>query len=327
MKKLLMGASIMLFLFSCQNEPNDINVVQKQQTKTKVPKRACGTREAFLRELKADPTLAGRMRDLENFTQKVTSSSKLANTSIVVPVVFNVIYSNESENLSLAQLQSQIDILNKDFNARNSDFNNPTPYASVKANVCLTFILDKVVRKYSPKKYWFGDDAMKLPEQGGIEVTESSRKLNIWIVNYILDEVDGYEYLGYAYFPGVKRSIDGVVLGSNYVGDIGTAIFPYNLGRTATHEVGHWLNLDHIWGDDSAICASDLVADTPAQDEPNFGTPPAGLRSTCSGTPLEMFMNYMDYVDDSAMFMFSKGQKSRMRAVFAPGGRRDKFVD
>jgi hypothetical protein len=108
------------------------------------------------------------------------------------------------------------------------------------------------------------------------------------------------------------------------MGTTGSATAPFNKGRTATHEVGHWLNLRHIWGD--ATCGSDLVGDTPTHNTANYGCPSAGHLSTCSGTPVEMTMNYMDYTDDACMYMFSIGQKSRMLAVFAAGGPRNSFA-
>ncbi|MEZ5053960.1 MAG: M43 family zinc metalloprotease [Chitinophagales bacterium] len=108
------------------------------------------------------------------------------------------------------------------------------------------------------------------------------------------------------------------------MGRVGTATAPFNKGRTATHEVGHWLNLRHIWGD--ATCGSDLVSDTPTHNTANYGCPAAGHKSTCSGTPVEMWMNYMDYTDDACMYMFSNGQKSRILATFASGGPRASFA-
>jgi len=84
------------------------------------------------------------------------------------------------------------------------------------------------------------------------------------------------------------------------------------------------LNLRHIWGD--ATCGNDLVGDTPLHNTYNFGCPPANHRSTCSGTPVEMTMNYMDYTDDVCMYMFTIGQKTRMNAVFASGGPRNSFA-
>jgi hypothetical protein len=130
--------------------------------------------------------------------------------------------------------------------------------------------------------------------------------------------------LGYAQFPGGSSATDGIVLDDNATGNTGTAAAPFNKGRTATHEVGHWLNLRHIWGD--ATCGNDQVGDTPTHNTANYGCPAAGHKSTCSGTPIEMTMNYMDYTDDACMYMFSAGQASRMLAVFAAGGPRASFA-
>jgi hypothetical protein len=127
--------------------------------------------------------------------------------------------------------------------------------------------------------------------------------------------------LGYATFPGTATSTtDGVVIDFRYFGTTGTATAPFNRGRTATHEVGHWLNLRHIWGD--ANCGSDLVNDTPTHNTSNVGCPSYPHYSTCTGSPIEMTMNYMDYTDDACMYMFSAGQKTRAQALFATGGLR-----
>ncbi|RZK45680.1 MAG: zinc metalloprotease, partial [Pedobacter sp.] len=114
------------------------------------------------------------------------------------------------------------------------------------------------------------------------------------------------------------------VLGYNFTGRTGSVSAPYNKGRTATHEVGHWLNLRHIWGD--ATCGNDQVGDTPPHNTANYGCPTSTHRSTCSGTPLEMTMNYMDYTDDACMYMFSAGQETRMLSIFVAGGSRNSFA-
>jgi hypothetical protein len=161
---------------------------------------------------------------------------------------------------------------------------------------------------------------MKSSKKGGIDPTDPTRKLNIWVCNI------GGGILGYAQFPGGAAATDGVVVDSKYVGvtsNTGTS-YPYNLGRTATHEVGHWLNLRHIWGD--ATCGSDLVADTPTHNTANYGVPTYPHYSTCTGAPVEMTMNYMDYTDDRGMYMFTAGQKSRIDAIFISGGARFSFA-
>jgi len=156
---------------------------------------------------------------------------------------------------------------------------------------------------------------MKKASTGGIDATSPASYLNIWVVG----SMGGV--LGYATFPeSAGQWNDGVVLASKYTGVTG-ATAPYNLGRTATHEVGHYLNLRHIWGD--ATCGNDFVADTPTQTGSNSGSPTYPLYNTCGGVQRSvMFMNYMDYVDDSAMYMFSAGQRDRMQAVVAAGGAR-----
>ena len=192
-------------------------------------------------------------------------------------------------------------------------------FRSVRAgNTNIQFVLDTVIRKSTTKTSWTTNDAMKKSSQGGINPTSPTLKLNLWVCN-----LSG-GILGYAQFPGGSSTTDGVVIDDNAFGSTGTVAAPYNKGRTATHEVGHWLNLRHIWGD--ATCGSDLVDDTPLHNTANYGCPASGHRSTCTGTPVEMTMNYMDYTDDACMYMFSAGQKARMQATFATGGGRTSFA-
>lgn len=115
-----------------------------------------------------------------------------------------------------------------------------------------------------------------------------------------------------------------VVLDDNATGNTGTVSAPYNKGRTATHEVGHWLNLRHICGD--GTCATDYVDDTPIHNAANYACPTYPHKSTCTGTSTEMTMNYMDYTDDACMYMFTLGQKKRMKDVFLAGGQRNIFA-
>jgi hypothetical protein len=172
-----------------------------------------------------------------------------------------------------------------------------------------------VKRVQSNRKQWGWEDAVKYSSRGGSDAVDPARYLNIWVCNL------GQNLLGYAQFPGGNPATDGVVVLYSAFGDEGTLIPNYNKGRTATHEVGHWLNLRHIWGD--ATCGNDFVGDTPPHNTSNGGCPPPDHRSTCAGTPLEMWMNYMDYTYDGCMYMFTNGQKDRMLAVVAPGGPRE----
>lgn len=316
MKKILLSAALLSLLFSCQTDNSETN-----PTESTAKARYCASQDVLNRQLAEDPALAARMQKIEDFTenyQRNNPDSRLVNGHIEVPVVVNVLYKTTAENISQAQIQSQIDVLNKDFNAANSDYNQvPALFSGVKANVGITFVLDQVIRKSTTKKSWGTNDAMKKAAQGGLAAVSPTTKLNLWVCTI------GGGILGYAQFPGGSSATDGVVCDSRYFGTTGTATYPYNLGRTATHEIGHWMNLRHIWGD--ATCGNDLVSDTPSHNAPNYGVPTYPHYSTCSGTPVEMTMNYMDYTDDRGMYMFSLGQKARMDAVFAVGGSRDSF--
>ena len=313
MKKILLSAVALVMLFSCQNE-----TTEAAPEANAIAKRGCASQDVLEAQLKADPTLALRMNEIEAFTQKAMLTNRLINGKIVIPVVVNVLYNTAAENISLTQIQSQIDVLNKDFTATNSDFSTtPAEFAGVAANVDITFVLEQVIRKSTTKTSWGTRDAMKQTKRGGIDPTSPSNTLNMWACTI------GGGILGYAQFPGGSLATDGVVVDSKYFGLSSAASYPYNLGRTMTHEVGHWMNLRHIWGD--ATCGSDLVSDTPTHNTANYGVPAYPHYSTCTGTPVEMSMNYMDYTDDRGMYMFSNGQKSRMSAIFVSGGARASF--
>lgn len=314
MKKVLISAVTALLLFSCQNDQSE----STDSEATALTRRACASQQVLDDQMKGDPTLAIRMNEIEAFTNKALLTGKLVNGKVQIPVVVNVLYRTAAQNISDAQIQSQIDVLNKDFNALNSDYNSvPALFSGVKANVGISFVLDQIIRKSTTKTSWGTNDAMKKVAQGGLAPTSPTTKLNLWSCAI------GGGILGYAQFPGGAAATDGVVIDSKYFGLSGAANAPFNLGRTGTHEVGHWMNLRHIWGD--ANCGSDLVSDTPTHNEENYGVPAYPHYSTCSGTPVEMTMNYMDYVDDNAMYMFSTGQKNRMAAIFVTGGPRASF--
>lgn len=313
MKKILLLASFSAFIFSCQQESTN------EAPENETLHRNCAAQEVLEKQMQEDPTLIAKMDDIEKFTDRVIAEKRLVNGVIEIPVVVNVLYKTTAQNISQTQIQSQIDALNKDYNATNSDFGNvPSLFSGVKANVGIRFVLDAVYRKKTTKTSWRADDSMKKTAKGGIAPTSPTTKLNLWVCNL------SSGLLGYAQFPGGSSATDGVVIDDNAFGTTGTAAAPFNKGRTATHEVGHWMNLRHIWGD--ATCGTDYVTDTPSHNTANYGCPSYPHYSTCSGTPVEMTMNYMDYTDDACMYMFSNDQKSRMLAVFSTGGPRVSFA-
>ena len=281
----------------------------------------CGTMENHQRLLQEDPNYGANMDAIEQMIQKRMQNDKSWRTSgvITIPVVFHVLYTtnNTTQNVPLNRIQAQLDVLNQDFSATNTDVGNtPSVFQSLVANTGIQFCLavrdpngnitDGVIRKQTATTSFSTNDGIKFNTSGGDDAWPSSSYLNIWVGNL------GGGLLGYAQFPGGAAATDGVVLLNGSVGGpgaLGTAA-PYNRGRTATHEIGHWLNLRHIWGD--ANCGNDFVADTPTQQTSNFSCP-SFPHVTCSNGPNgDMFMNYMDYVDDACMVMFTAGQSTRM---------------
>jgi len=331
-KSLVLLASCFLIIIGCNKSgTNEENLPSDNEMSAPITQRHCASYEVLQEQLKADPTLAERMNKIEEFTKKFIenpSAYKLINGVMEVPVVVNVLYKTAAENIAAAQIQSQIDVLNKDFSGNNSDISRtPSDFTSVlSGDTKIHFTLQSIVRKPTNKKSWSTNDAMKKSSLGGIDPTNPATTLNLWSCNL------SNGILGYAQFPGGSQSTDGVVIlysafGSRASYPAGTYINSYDLGRTATHEIGHYFNLRHIWGD--ATCGNDQVTDTPPQQTANYGCP--GVKNiTCTsnattnpyGFTREITMNYMDYTDDACMYMFTAGQAARMQATYELGGQR-----
>lgn len=229
---------------------------------------------------------------------------------INIPVYVHVVYSNSSQNISSTQITSQINVLNQDFRKANNDLNLPagSTFENDATDVEIEFTLSNTFRYANSRTSWGTRDEVKAAYP---PVTPSTH-LNIWVA-----EIGG-GILGYAQFPGGASATDGVVISPQYFGTTGTVQAPFNGGRTATHEVGHYLNLRHIWGD-GRCRQDDFVTDTPTSDGPNYGCP-SFPTVNCKTT--DMTMNYMDYTNDACMYMFTDGQRNRMRAILNSGGAR-----
>ncbi len=297
-------------------------------------KRICASQDVYLRQVAANPAFALKQQEIENFTRqyikrggsRTAEASQRGSTVYTIPVVVHVVWKTQAQNISDQQVLSQIDILNKDYQLLNADTTAiPSVFKPLAGDAKVQFCMAKtdpngnpttgIVRVQTTKSSFGTNDNVKFSSKGGDDAWDASKYLNLWVCNL------SFGVLGYAQFPGGNPTTDGVVILfksfglSNYT--------PYNLGRTATHEVGHWLNLRHIWGDDGKACTgSDLVDDTPNQSNENYGKPVFPHVSCANGPNGDMFMNYMDYVDDDAMQMFSIGQKDRMWAILQPGGAR-----
>jgi hypothetical protein len=260
------------------------------------------------------PSLRINLERLEAATEhlRTMSFARAVPKVVTVKTVVHVVYKSAAQNISKAQIESQITALNKDFRGTNPDKSKvPAPWAGLVADTRIQFKLDQVTRTRTTVSAFSDDDGVKRAATGGIPPVSPKKRLNVWVC--ALD--DGL--LGYAQFPGGPTGTDGVVINYLAFGTKGTATSPFNKGRTTTHEVGHYFNLRHIWADTPGCSGSDMVADTPNCAGPNFGKPRWPKVSCSNGPNGDMFMNYMDYVDDAAMFLFTPGQVVRMRAALS----------
>ncbi|OGK92798.1 MAG: hypothetical protein A2X51_09490 [Candidatus Rokubacteria bacterium GWC2_70_24] len=275
-------------------------------------RRSCGAMAAHMMLLERFPSFRASQMRLEGATSRRRDTGldlKKAKVRVLKTVV-NVVYKTDAHNISDAQIKSQIKALNKDFRATNPDrTRTPAPWKGLVTDSRIQFKLVKVTRTKTTRNAFSFDDGVKKAATGGIAPFNPKTHVNIWVC-----ALTG-GLLGYAQFPGGPASTDGVVINSQAFGSNGTAQAPFNKGRTATHEVGHYLNLRHIWGDTPDCSGSDVVADTPNCAGPNFGTPTWPVVTCNNGPSGDMFMNYMDYTDDAAMFMFSTQQVLRMRTA------------
>lgn len=283
--------------------------------------RGCGTMPVHRRLLDTVPRYAERLQRIEDHTFRAQMGMIAARPGCIkIPVVVHVVWKMAAQNISKAQIDSQVKVLNQDFRKQNADVSNvPAPFAPLSGDACIEFELastdpdgsptDGVTRRKTNCNGFSTDDAVKSGATGGTDAWPSDDYLNIWVC-----QLTG-GILGYAQFPGGPSPTDGVVVTHMCFGTNGTATPPFDKGRTTTHEIGHWFNLRHIWGDDDTGCSgSDFVADTPNQGASNSGKPTFPSVSCSNGPNGDMFMNYMDYVDDDAMFMFTEGQIARMQA-------------
>jgi hypothetical protein len=355
MKKLFYGmAALALLLPSCDSDQNPAEVQEAQidmsdfTTYTNVDvestnrmaqgngeHRTCFTMENLNRLLNENPGLEQKMYKIEYQTRKYISkgntnrpgggpggggtgggSTDVDETvldpgfDITIPVYVHIILPN-ADDVKDDQINAQIKVLNDDFNtdygllpSDAKDFVNDVTTTGI--HFSLTSSKDQIIRHNDPTSQWGTNDAVK---KAYPPITPETH-LNIWVCNI------GGGILGYAQFPGGSPSTDGIVL--LYSSLPGGSATNYNLGRTATHEVGHYLNLRHIWGD-GPCKFDDYVLDTPSSDGPNYGCP---KYPTVNCKTDDMTMNYMDYTYDSCMYMFTDGQTNRMHAIFQSKGPR-----
>ena len=253
-------------------------------------------------------------KGLYNYSKEDNQVYNIYDGNYNIPVVVHVLYNTEEQNISDDRIYSQIQTLNEDYNALNTEIENvPEEFANIIGNAGLSFCLvqsdlegnsfNGINRVYTDiESFNMSDDAMKKTNEGGVDAWDTSNYLNFWICN-----LSG-NLLGFATMPGdVSPELDGVVIGHEYFGVDLSFSSPYNLGRTGTHEVGHYFNLEHTF---YAGCSDwDNCDDTPPISSPTYGCPDFPQES-CDA--VSMTMNYMDYTDDACMSMFTSCQVDLM---------------
>ena len=313
MKKLLLSITLLLLVAGI----------------TTAQHRSCAAEDVLQQQLLDNPSMRQEVERIVQHTRQFVERGGAQDRLVVtIPVVVHVVYYNSTQNISEAQITSQLDVLNADFRRLNADAGNtPSAWQGIAADCEVNFCMAQqdpngnptngIVRVQTSVNGFSTNDNVKFSSTGGSNIWNRDKYLNIWVCNL------SSGLLGYAQFPGGPANTDGVVIDFQAFGTNGTAQAPFNLGRTATHEVGHWLNCYHIWGDDGTACTgTDQVSDTPNQADENYGCPVFPVISCNNGPNGDMFMNYMDYTDDGCMNVFTTGQKNRMQALFASGGFR-----
>jgi len=286
----------------------------------------CATVENIQRLEAEDPQFANqRLLDAKYLQDALLQNgqARLGNSVNIIPVVVHVVYRTTAQNISDAQIQSQIDVLNEDFARLNSDTSNtPSFFKSIAGTSSFQFCLAKqdpdgnpttgIQRRSTTLTSFSTNDNVKRFSSGGLDAWDVNRYFNIWVCNL------GNFILGYAEpASGIHTDSYGVVILYDSFGRVGNVSAPYDQGRTTTHEVGHAFGLEHIWGDDSNCSGTDGIMDTPDQEVETYGCPssyPQFDNCSPSGSGY-MFMNYMDYTDDDCMNMFTLGQVNRMELV------------
>ena len=296
---------------------------------------SCGTMGYLAKQKKNDPTLEVRMRQQEEsieqwIAEQKTSPGALAKTStvITIPVVVHIIYNTAEENIPNQRVYDQIAITNRDFAGLNPHGLGAFPPA-LKANTNIQFCMAQkkldgsptngIERRQTSVTGFSNYSDMKFYSTGGLDAWDPTVYMNIWVCNMLFDNSGGYVYSGFAQFPGTGvNATYGVVARYGAFGPTDSTYFRGS-GTTITHELGHCLNVRHIWGDDTVSCAgTDFCGDTPNQAGRTVGTNSGVLTDGCTAsTPGIMYMNFMDYSDDIVMANYTPDQSLRMHACFA----------
>ncbi len=273
-------------------------------------------------------TFDNRRTQLEKIINARIASGQSLKTAeaITIPVVFHVVLSRQSQvQVTDAQIQAQLDTLNRDYAGLNhrSDSRIQPAFLNIYGESGIQFCMAQrtpndetatgIHRDTTTRSsFVYTTSDVKHSTTGGTDAWDPDRYFNIWICDLSND------ILGYATFPddGIPDE-QGVVI--DYASLPGGNATGYNLGKTLTHETGHYFDLYHIWGDDNGSCnGSDGIADTPNQGNSTTALHTGILTDNCTtASPGIMYQNYMDYTPDAALFMFTTLQVAHMQQVYA----------
>ncbi|WP_312176973.1 zinc-dependent metalloprotease [Chryseobacterium sp.] len=282
--------------------------------------RSCGTDQKMKEFFANNPDALAKKQDLRNYLTTKNTNAKNTQTVVTIPVVVHVLYKNATQNISDAQIMSQLAVLNADFRRLNTDYSSivPAAFQSFSADMELVFCLATkksdgspttgIERKSVATSFNFANNYY---QSSGLLAWDPTKYLNIWVGDM------PSPFLGWAYLPDAAGyPEDGLAIGYKYFGTTGAAEYPYNGGRTATHEIGHYFGLLHPWGEDGSLCGTldndDGCPDTPATNDPHYGGNvfPDNTNTCIPSANGAMFMNFMDYVTDEEMAFFTNDQKT-----------------